>query len=124
MATPYWSAQHLGCIDRDSFQLRPMPRTALTQSVGPPTKAKRADVAAPITAQITAQQTFAQWTAFTQWYRVDLAGGALPFAIDLWLWDRVRRVRARFVNPWRVKRDSWNALQLSATIEIERESIA
>jgi hypothetical protein len=70
-----------------------------------------------------ANQSLAQHTAFTQWHRNDLAGGVRPFYIDLWLWDRTRRVRARFVAPWRASRSMHNAFVTQVTLEIERESI-
>lgn len=119
----YWSTQALGCIERDTFQLHPVNRTTLTQKGGPPVRSKKTDVAAPITASIQTHQTRAQWTAFTQWHRIDLSGGAKPFYIDLWLWNRTRRVRARFVGSWRSQRELFDSFTTQATIEIERESL-
>jgi hypothetical protein len=123
MAAPYWSPAHLGCIERDSFSLHPSNRTALTSVACPPIRSKKADAAGPITATLQTNQTLAQWSAFKQWFRVDLASGARPFYIDLWLWDRTRRVRARFVGPWTSSRSLYDSFVTQGTIEIERESI-
>jgi hypothetical protein len=123
MTTPYWSASHLGCIERDSFQLHPGNRTVLSSLTGAPTRSKKSDAAAPITASINVNQSLAQWSAFTQWHRNDLASGARPFYIDLWLWDRTRRVRAKFVGPWQARRSLHDAFMLQFVVEIERESI-
>lgn len=124
MPVPFWSAAKFGCIERDSFALHPSNRTALTSIAGPPMRTKKSDAAAPITATLSCNQTLAQWSAFTQWHRVDLAVGARPFVIDLWLYDHTRRVRARFVGPWSATRMLFDAFVLHATIEIERESIS
>ena len=123
MPIPFWSPQALGCVERDSFQLHPANRTVLSSISTPPARSKRGDGAAPITAALQVNQTHAQWSAFTQWHKVDLAQGARPFVIDLYLWDHTRRVRARFVGPWRANRSLYDSFKLQATIEIERESI-
>jgi hypothetical protein len=123
MAAPFWSPSHLGCVERESFQLHPNNRTVLSSLANPPRRSKKGDTAGPITASMQVNQTLAQWSAFVQWHRNDLSGGARPFYIDLWLWDRTRRVRARFVGPWRASRSLHNAFATQCTVEIERESI-
>jgi hypothetical protein len=123
MALQVWSTKSFGCIERDSFRLRPVPRIAVTSLDVSPMVAKRADVAAPIEASFQLTQSRAQHAAFTQWHKYDLAGGARPFLIDLWLWNQVRRVRARFLGEWRAKREGFYVYVLTGTFEIERESL-
>jgi hypothetical protein len=123
MSAPFWSPSHLGCIERDSFRLHPANRTVLSSLSVPPATSKKGDAAAPITATLQTNQSLAQYSAFVQWHRVDLACGARPFYIDLWLWDKARRVRARCVTPWRASRSLYNSFVTQVTVEIERESI-
>lgn len=123
MDAPHWNPAAIGCIERDSFTLHPVRRTALTALESIPTRTKKANVRAPITASFEVRQNRAQWTAWAQWHRYDLAGGALAFTVDLWLWDRVRRVRARIqggVSSQRVNADTY---VIGGTFEIEREGI-
>jgi len=100
-----------------------MPRTALTSVDVAPIQSKKADVRAPLEASFSTHQSYAQHAAFVQWHRFDLAGGARPFLIDLWLWDRVRRVRVRLLGAWQAQRELYDSYELSGTFEIERESI-
>ena len=122
--TEYWDPHRYGCIARDSFTLRPSSRIELTKGGDPLVRSKKGDVRAPIVAGFSTTQSFAQYTAFTQWYRFDLAGGARPFLIDLWMWGKVRRVRARFTGAWKAKRAAFDSWQMQCSFEIERESIA
>lgn len=124
MATPFWNTGAIGCIERDSFRLKSVPRTAVTSVGSNPIKSKKADVRAPLEASFTCVQTQAQYTAFVQWYRVDLAGGVRPFMLDIWMWDHYRHVRAKFLGAWRARQQSYDEYQLTGTFEIERESIA
>ena len=80
-------------------------------------------MAAPLEATFQTTQTYAQFAAFTQWHKYDLAGGARPFEIDLWLWGQTRRVRARFIAAWKSQRDAFNTYRTAGSFEIERESI-
>jgi hypothetical protein len=120
---PHWNPADIGCIERDSFRLHPVRRTALTALEPNPARTKKADVRAPITASFEVRQNRAQWSAWTQWYRYDLAGGALAFTVDLWLWNRVRRVCARIQGGVRSQRVSADIYVLGGTFEIEREGI-
>lgn len=123
MATALWVPGRIGCIERDSFQLKPSTRTALTQGAVPPLVSRTGDVSAPIEAAFRTNPSDGQFRAFEQWFKVDLANGALPFAIDLWLWNKMRRVRARFQGNWRAQRVAFDSWQVAGAFEIERESI-
>jgi len=123
MTTPYWSPDQLGCIDRDSFRLKPTRRTVLTTVEISRTQSKKGDVRAPLTASFTVNQNRGQQAAMAQWVRFDLAGGALPFIVNVWLWNISRPVRARMMAPLQTRQiDDFN-FATSGTFEIERESI-
>ena len=64
-----------------------------------------------------------QLGAFQQWFKVDLAQGALPFLIDLWLYNSFQRVRARFVGTYKAQCVGPKAWQMSGAFEIERQGI-
>lgn len=118
-----WDSDVLGCIERDTFRLDPMPRTEITMVGDGPFYSRTGDRRAPITAHFQTWQTYPQQKSFWQFYHLDLAGGALPFAIDLWLWDRVRRVRVHFIGQFTTRyQDDYMRLTAGA-FEIERESI-
>lgn len=119
-----WDNAAFGCVERDTFRLDPMPRTVISVIGAGRFYSRTADDhRAPLTAHFQTWQTFAQERAFWQWYHRDLYGGALPFQIALWLWDRTRTVRAHFIGQFTTRYQD-DGLRLTAgTFEIERESI-
>lgn len=118
-----WDTAAFGCIDRGTFRLDPAPRTALSTVGGGRFYSKTADRRAPITAHWQTYQTFAQQKALWQWYYNDLFGGALPFQITLWLWDRERTVRAHHISNLTTRFEEYDYRLTAGTFEIERESI-
>ena len=118
-----WDNAVLGCVERDSFRLDPMQRTAITVIGAGNFYSRRADVRAPITAHFQTWQTLAQQKSLWQWYHNDLAGGALPFEIALWLWDRTRTVRAHFIAQFTTRYQDDDLRLTAGSFEIERESI-
>lgn len=118
-----WDSAAFGCLDRGTFRLDPAPRTAISSIGEGRFYSKTADRRAPLTAHFQTRQTFAQQKAFWQWYYNDLAGGALPFEIELWLWDRERTVRAHFIGALTSQYNEFDSRQTAGTFEIERESI-
>jgi len=118
-----WNVELIGCIERDTFKLDPFARTALSAIETPPHASRTADRRAPLTAHFQVWQTFGQWRSFWQWYHVDLYGGAVPFSVALWLWDRTRTVRAHFSGELTSRLQAYNAYLTAGAFEIERESI-
>lgn len=121
--TAYYVPARFGCLERDSFQLQGSTRILVTASDVPRRQSKSGDEYAPLAATFTINPTAAQFEAFTQWFRYDLAGGALPFLIDLWLWNVSQRVRARFQGSYNAKQTDPDRWQLSGVFEIERQSV-
>jgi hypothetical protein len=121
--TALWEPAQFGCIERDSFQLHRSTRIAVTVGDVPPIVSRHADLGAPVQASWTTNPSDAQYRTFSQWVENDLARGALAFLIDLWLWDRVQRVRARLQGPYDAQRMAFDSWQLRGTFEIEGEEI-
>lgn len=122
--TQRWDTARLGCITRDSVEVRPNARTAQTRAGGLPIQSKTADVRAPLVVKFESVQTRAQFANFRQWVQFDLAGGARPFVVDLWLYGQVRRVRARMLASWTATRSAFNSWVTDGHFEIERESMS
>jgi hypothetical protein len=121
--TALYNPANFGCIDRDTFQLKPSTRTVLTAGDIPRRVVKTGDVMAPLEASFTSSPTDKQYGAFWQWVKFDLAGAALPFLIDLYLWNAPQRVRARFIGPLKAQRVDFTGWVVSGVFEIERESV-
>ena len=121
--TALWDPARFGCIERDSFQLQPSTRIATTSGDVPPRVSKAGDYGAPISATFNSYPTAAQFAAFEQWVQFDLAAGALPFQIDLWLWNKSQRVRARLQGMYKAQRITFDAWQVGGSFEIERQGV-
>lgn len=118
-----WDTAAFGCLELSTFRLDPAARTAFTNVGTGRFYSRTADRRAPISAHFQTWQTFPQQKAFWQWYHLDLYGGALPFAIDLWLWDRDRTIRAHFIGQVTTRYQDDDLRLTAGTFEIERESI-
>lgn len=119
-----WDVASFGCIERDTTKVNPAQRTEMSTLGTGRFYSATADRRAPITVHFQAWQTFAQQRALWQWYHNDLHGGALPFRVELWLWDRIRFVRAHFVGGFTSRHDQHYDMRLTAgTFELERESL-
>lgn len=118
-----WDSEVFGCIERDTFRLNPLPRTEISVVGEGRFYSRTGDRRAPLTAHFQTWQTYPQQKSFWQWYHNDLWGGALPFRIELWLWDRWRTVRAHFIGNFTTRYQDEFLRLTAGTFEIERESI-
>lgn len=120
---PAWNDAAFGCLLRDLVQFQSLLRTTLTASLPAPFVSRKADTSAPVQVGFTIELTSRQLQAWLQWFTYDLNDGALPFTMFI-TWGTVQRqVRCRLVGDWQGQRlDSmrWN---ISAALEIERESL-
>jgi hypothetical protein len=122
-AVPIWNSTQFGCPERDAFLAQSRPRTGLSEIEGANARTAAVDPTATIEAQITLVLTGAQYAAWQQFVRYDLAGGAVPFMIDLWWFDHVETVRARLLGPYGSVRRNFMTYEVNASVEIERESV-
>lgn len=124
MARPRYLTRAFGCPERDPFSAQSVPRTQLSD-VDPAavTLTAYTDPTAPIMVNLTMHQRPDQLAAWRQFVANDLAGGALPFELPLWWFDREVTFRARLVAPYTWRRQSALHYVTQATVELERESI-
>lgn len=118
-----WDSGEFGCIELSTFRLDPAARTAFTNVGTGRFYSRTADRRAPITAHFQTWQTLGQQKSLWQWYHLDLFGGALPFQIELPLWNQARTVRARFMGGFTTRYQDDDLRLTAGTFEIERESI-
>jgi hypothetical protein len=120
---PEWNSAAFGCPERDAFVARSRPRTSLTEVEGAITLSGYSDPTATIEGNVTLILNAAQYAAWRQFVRNDLAGGVRPFTMPLWWFDHYATVRARLLSPYTAQRQNALTYTVQVSIEIERETI-
>ena len=122
MAVPQWNPA-FGCVVREAAQLRSLLRTHLSGSLPAPFLSRKGDTSAPVEFDIGLDMDDATFHAWEQWFSYDLFDGALPFTIFLPWGTEQPKVRVRFIAAWQAQRLEGARWSVSATLEIERESL-
>jgi hypothetical protein len=121
---PEWNSAEFGCPERDAFSARSRPRTSLTEVDAAVTLSAYTDPTATIEGNVTLTLSAAQYAAWQQFVKYDLAGGVRPFTMPLWWFDHYATVRARLLMPYSARRRSAMTYEVQAMIEVERETIS
>lgn len=123
MALPEWNSAAFGCLIRDSNEIRSLMRTQISASLPAPLLSRSADSSAPLAMRFTLEMNEGQFRAWLQWFTYDLFEGSLPFLMSLPWGTQQPQVRCRLIDQWRAQRFNVTLWELTAGLEIERESL-